>query len=104
MFFIHSFFNLFILSINLYLSPVLCLARMLCAQGEQNTIEFLPCRLIRILVQGPKGLQINFSEYMNFLKEHAKMSIFIFQEDHLSLYQWVPLGGLNTEKRVNPDP
>lgn len=79
------------------------LGRVLCAKGNQNTIKFLPCRL-RVFVQRPKGLWMNFSEYMNFLKEHAKMSIFIFQEDHLSLYQWVPLGGLNTEKRMNPDP
>lgn len=50
---------------------------------------------------------MSFKECMNYLKEYAKMTVFIFQEEHLSLSSvplCVPLGDVNTETRVNPDP
>lgn len=50
---------------------------------------------------------MRFKECMHYLKEYAKMTIFIFQEEHLlfsSAPLWVPLGDVNTETRVNPDP
>lgn len=50
---------------------------------------------------------MSFRKCMNYLKEYTKMTIFIFKEEHLSLSSaplWVPLGDVNTEKGVNPDP